>query len=282
MLWVSSLRRIARSTSLRATGSWIDFCRSAACVVLPLRAAAIASFKAAISVADGKSLGARVDRTERTGVWRAASGMRGVMPAFAGAFSGRGLGSGTLPAGEVASAMARPPPARRPVKNRVGVCTLKSSPLIVPAAILIPADHHPRPRQKGGGDTAGGFLRSRLPVNNDASLDAALRPWASQWALTLGQSARPPKRLRGSCHDCQDELPRLVYRARHPFRQRCARRESLSRSGGLADRRGYQRLGPGRHHRREPDAIARGARAGGRVVRGAGEGPRSRDRGCRL
>src|SRR5262249_48980222 len=146
-----------------------------------------------ISAAGGKSLGARVDRTGRTGVCGAASGMRGVMPAFAGAFSGRGLGSGTLPAGEVASAIARPPPARRLGKNRVGGCTFKWSPLIVPAAILIPADHHPRPRQKGGGDAVGGFLRSRLPVNNDASLDAAMRPWASQGALTLGQSARPPK-----------------------------------------------------------------------------------------
>jgi hypothetical protein len=106
---------------LRATGSWIDFCKSAACVVFPLRAAAIASFKAAMSAADGKSLGARVDRVERTGVCGAASGMRGVMSAFAGAFSGRGLGSGTLPAGEVASAIARLPPVRRPVKNRVGV-----------------------------------------------------------------------------------------------------------------------------------------------------------------
>src|SRR5262249_15989449 len=132
MLWVSSLRRIAHSTSLRATGSRIDFCRSAACVVLPLRAAAIASFKAAISAADGKSLGARVDRTERAGVWGAASGMRGVMPAFAGAFSGRGLGSGTLPAGGgggggrgrgggVVSGKEGPPPARGPVKNRGGV-----------------------------------------------------------------------------------------------------------------------------------------------------------------
>src|SRR5262249_37744118 len=170
MLWVSSLRRIAHSTSLRATGSRIDFCRSAACGVLPLRAAAIASFKAAISAADGKSLGARVDRTERTGACGAASEMRGGMPAFAGAFSGRGLGSGTLPAGEVASAIARPPPARRRVQDGGGVGTVTWSPLNVPGVILIPADHHPRPRQKGGGEAAGGFLRSRLPVNNDAKL----------------------------------------------------------------------------------------------------------------
>src|SRR5262249_16804627 len=131
MLWVSSLRRIAHSTSLRATGSWIDFCRSAACVVFPLRPAAIASFKAAMSAAGGKLLGARVDPVARAGgggggvagrgVWGVAWGMGGAMPAFAGAFWGRGWGSGTLPGGEVASAIEGPPPARRPVKNRVGV-----------------------------------------------------------------------------------------------------------------------------------------------------------------
>src|SRR5215510_63809 len=49
MLAVSSLRRIAHSTSLRATGSLIEFCRSSACDVLPLRAAVTASFTVASS-----------------------------------------------------------------------------------------------------------------------------------------------------------------------------------------------------------------------------------------
>src|SRR5215831_5353527 len=132
MLWVSSLRRIAHSTSLRATGSLIVFCRSAAWVVFPLRAAAIASFKAAMSAADGKSLGASADRVGRAATWGATSGARGVVPAFAGAVSGRGLGSGALPAGEAVSATTRPAPARRPVKNRRGVRVFKWSPLIVP------------------------------------------------------------------------------------------------------------------------------------------------------
>src|SRR5262249_43578238 len=83
MLWVSSLRRIAHSTSLRATGSLIVFCRSAAWVVFPLRAAAIASFKAAMSAADGKSLGASADRVGRAAAWGGPSGVGGVGPAFA-------------------------------------------------------------------------------------------------------------------------------------------------------------------------------------------------------
>src|SRR5262245_26632240 len=48
-LSASSLRRMAQSTSLRATGSLIDFCSSMACADLPLRAAAIASLTAATS-----------------------------------------------------------------------------------------------------------------------------------------------------------------------------------------------------------------------------------------
>jgi hypothetical protein len=43
------------------------------------------------------------------------------MPAFAGVLWGRGLGSGTLPAGKVVNATTRLPLARRPVKSRVGV-----------------------------------------------------------------------------------------------------------------------------------------------------------------
>src|SRR5438876_5702051 len=122
MLWVSSLRRICHSTSLRATGSLIVFCRSAACVVFPLRAAVIASFKAAMSAADGKSLGASAARVGRV----AACG------AGAGVLWGRGLGSGTLLAGEAVNATTRLPLARRPVKNRVGVRMLTMVPFIVP------------------------------------------------------------------------------------------------------------------------------------------------------
>src|ERR1700730_17672840 len=121
MLWVSSLRRICHSTSLRATGSRIVFCRSAACVVFPLRAAVIASFKAAMSAADGKSLGASADRAGRAAACGPAAGALGVVPAFAGALWGRGLGSGSLLAGEAVNATTRLPLARRPVKNRMGV-----------------------------------------------------------------------------------------------------------------------------------------------------------------
>ena len=46
----------------------------------------------------------------------------------------------------------------------------------------------------------------------------------------------------------------------------------------MADRRGHQRARSGRHHRRKPDAVARGARAGGRVVRRSGQGPGAGDR----
>src|SRR2546427_3282706 len=49
MLSLSSLRRIAHSTSLRASGSLMVFCRSPAWEILPLRAAAIASLTAARS-----------------------------------------------------------------------------------------------------------------------------------------------------------------------------------------------------------------------------------------
>src|SRR5229473_878216 len=92
MLWVSSLRRICHSTSLRATGSLMVFCRSAACVVFPLRAAAIASFKAAMSAADGKSLGASADRVGRAAA--CGAGALGVVPAFAGVLWDRGFSIG--------------------------------------------------------------------------------------------------------------------------------------------------------------------------------------------
>src|SRR5262245_25789284 len=49
MLSLSSLRRMAHSMSLRATGSLIDFPKSSACEERPLRAATRASFRAASS-----------------------------------------------------------------------------------------------------------------------------------------------------------------------------------------------------------------------------------------
>jgi len=80
---------------------------------------AIASFKAAMSAADGKSLGASADRVGRAEA--CGAGALGVVPGFAGVLWGRGWGSGTLLAGEAVNATTRLPLARRPVKNRVGV-----------------------------------------------------------------------------------------------------------------------------------------------------------------
>jgi hypothetical protein len=74
-----------------------------------------------MSAADGKSLGASADRVGRAAACGAAVGALGVVPAFAGVLWGRGLGSGTLLAGEAVNATTRLPLARRPVKNRVGV-----------------------------------------------------------------------------------------------------------------------------------------------------------------
>src|SRR4029453_4238698 len=157
MLWVSSLRRIAHSTSLRATGSPIVFCRSAAWGVFPLRAAAIASFKAAMSAADGKSLGASADRVGRAAGWGAASGVRGVMPAFAGAVPGRGWGWGAHSASACQEAG----------QKSWGRLSVQIAPAYRPAAIPIPADHHPRPRRKGGGEAPpilwGGLLVAAFP-----------------------------------------------------------------------------------------------------------------------
>src|SRR5262245_1694651 len=97
MLSVSSLRRMIHSTSLRATGSLIVFCRSAAWVVLPRRAAATASLKVAMSAAEVTSLAAREKRAGRAAGWAAAVVAVGA-GAFAGALWGRGFGSGALPA----------------------------------------------------------------------------------------------------------------------------------------------------------------------------------------
>jgi hypothetical protein len=85
-----------------------------------------------MSAADGKSLGASADRVGRAAACGAAVGALGVVPAFAGVLWGRGLGSGTLLAGEAVNATTRLPLARRPVKNRVGVRALNMVPLIVP------------------------------------------------------------------------------------------------------------------------------------------------------
>src|SRR5262245_27356105 len=93
MVCVSSLRRIVHSTSLRATGSLIVLCSSAACVVLPLRAAVIPSLKAARSGAEIDSLAASGERVGR-GADCAAVVVPAGGPAFAGALGGRGFGNG--------------------------------------------------------------------------------------------------------------------------------------------------------------------------------------------
>src|SRR5437870_12872089 len=81
MLSVSSLRSTAHSTSLRATGSLIDFCSSIACADLPLRAAAIASLTAATSTDGVEDVGATANGAE--GVFARAA--VAVAFAFAGA-----------------------------------------------------------------------------------------------------------------------------------------------------------------------------------------------------
>jgi len=84
---------------LRATGSCIVLCSSAACAVLPLRAAATASRKAAMSAAEVESLAASENCGGcRTGVVAAVAVELGAA-AFAGAFPGLGRGSGS-PAAE--------------------------------------------------------------------------------------------------------------------------------------------------------------------------------------
>src|SRR5947199_3623369 len=83
MFSVSSLRRMIHSMSLRARGSVIDFCSSVACAVLPLRAAAIASLAAAMSVAGVEEVGALANGAE------AAEGRPAVVVDFA--FDGASL-----------------------------------------------------------------------------------------------------------------------------------------------------------------------------------------------
>ena len=67
-----------------------------------------------------------------------------------------------------------------------------------------------------------------------------------------------------------------------PFKNGSRGREGVPRTGGLADRRRHQRPRSGRHHRRKPDALPQGARAGGRMVRRPGQGPGAGGRGRRL
>src|SRR5262245_52868112 len=120
MLWVSSLRRMVHSTSLRATGSTIVLCRSAAWVVLPLRAAVTASRKAAISVAEVKSLVVTVKRAEG-GAERAVAPVRAGVESFADVWSGRGFGSGTPSAGYAAGATRRTAVVTRPARGRMHI-----------------------------------------------------------------------------------------------------------------------------------------------------------------
>src|SRR5262245_4784144 len=118
MLWVSSLRRMVHSTSLRATGSTIVVCRSAACVVLPLRAAVTASRKAAISVAEAKSLAASVKRAAGAAEYAATGADEGF---FVEERSGRGFGSGTLSARETAGATRRAALVTRLARSRMRI-----------------------------------------------------------------------------------------------------------------------------------------------------------------
>ena len=55
-------------------------------------------------------------------------------------------------------------------------------------------------------------------------------------------------------HGSQDEIPGIVHRLGHAVQERLAGRGGVPLPGQLADFRGHQRPGPGRHHRREPDA----------------------------
>jgi hypothetical protein len=107
-----------------------------------------------MSAADGKSLGASADRAGRAAACGAAAGALGVVvPAFAGVLWGRGLGSGTLLAGEAVNATTRLPLARRPVKNRVGVQALNMVPFIVP-----PRPQYRRTITSDRGEKAAGSL----------------------------------------------------------------------------------------------------------------------------
>src|SRR5262245_34723419 len=126
----SSLRRIAHSTSLRATGSLIVCCRSLACAALPLRAAVIASLRAARSAGDAASLAVTAGRTGRLAACGVDVAAVGFEQTLAGALAGRGFGRGTPAADSAATATARVPAASRTVKDRVGARMVKS--LVLP------------------------------------------------------------------------------------------------------------------------------------------------------
>jgi hypothetical protein len=106
---------------LRATESWMVLCSSAACAVLPLRAAATASRKAAMSAAEVESLAARENCGGRAAGLAAAVGLGAA--ALPGALPGRALGSGS-PLAEL-TASRSPPVTKSALKARVGVCVIK-------------------------------------------------------------------------------------------------------------------------------------------------------------
>src|SRR5262249_61669547 len=85
MLSLSSPRRIIHSTSLRAVGSLIVFCSSAAWLDWPLRTAEIASLTAAMSAGETVSIEANANRGPATTAWIVP-----VLPTFAAGF-GSGL-----------------------------------------------------------------------------------------------------------------------------------------------------------------------------------------------
>src|SRR6478752_1910722 len=130
MLFVPSLRRMAHSTSLRATGSLMVFWRSSACADLPRRAALTASFSAAASAEDIGSPAATANRAEGVAARGAAAVAFGLASAFAGALAGLGLGTGTAPAESACTATTTAPPASSAVNNREGLDVVKASSLL--------------------------------------------------------------------------------------------------------------------------------------------------------
>src|SRR3977135_399117 len=115
MLLVPSLRRIAHSLSLPATGSVLVFWRDSACAVLPRRAAFTASFRVAASAEDIGSPAATAKRAEGVAARGAAAVAFGLASAFAGAsafadaLAGLGLGTGTASAESACSATTTAP-----------------------------------------------------------------------------------------------------------------------------------------------------------------------------
>src|SRR5262245_34335586 len=227
----------------------------------------MASLRAARSAGDAASLAARAGRAGRLAACGIDVAVVAFAPTFAGALAGRGCGRGTPAADSAARATARVPAASRIVKDCVVVRMIKSRPVRPPSDIYsldkidegltggpLPLTAAKRRRRR----ILGAFFACSFPVTMAAERGRGGRPHA-------------PSDFRGWCHDCQDELQGLVYRARHPLQQRLARRESFSWSGGLADRRGHEWPRPSRDDRREPDADAPGARPNRRGVGRTGE-----------